>query len=322
MLLIVTNKTDLACDYLILRLRERGARFVRMNTEDFGIQFTTDIFLTDGAAGFRIHFDGRPSLRGDDIKGVYFRQALAPSLPDVIDEDAAFVKRECMEVLRSLWRIIPSDRWINHPRYLWLANNKVEQLSLAPAMGFRVPDTLVTNSKSEVRRFFALHSGRLICKAVKHGFVHADGTVRFATTQRIDEAFLDNFDTFAPVPMIYQPELDKTVDVRVTVVGAEAFATAIHSQEHVETEVDWRLSDIERFDLRHEKIELPPAVRDACIRMTGHFHLRYSAIDLVLDTDGHFSFLELNPNGQWAWIEQRVGYPIRDALIDLLVGTP
>ena len=33
MLLVVTNKTDLACDYLILYLNEREIPFLRINTE-------------------------------------------------------------------------------------------------------------------------------------------------------------------------------------------------------------------------------------------------------------------------------------------------
>ena len=38
MLLVVTNKSDLACDFLIMRLKERGIAFVRLNTEDYGNQ--------------------------------------------------------------------------------------------------------------------------------------------------------------------------------------------------------------------------------------------------------------------------------------------
>ncbi|MGF6318112.1 hypothetical protein ABIA60_004390 [Pseudomonas frederiksbergensis] len=37
-----------------------------------------------------------------------------------------------------------------------------------------------------------------------------------------------------------QAEVVKKYDVRITVVGERLFATAIWSQEHSETEVDWR----------------------------------------------------------------------------------
>lgn len=94
------------------------------------------------------------------------------------------------------------------------------------------------------------------------------------------------------------------------------FATAIHSQDYAETEVDWRAWDLCDFSLRHEPIELPNRIAVSCQSITAHYGLSYSAIDLVLGQDGTYYFLEMNPNGQWAWIEHKTGYPIRDALID------
>jgi hypothetical protein len=40
----------------------------------------------------------------------------------------------------------------------------------------------------------------------------------------------------------------------------------------------------------------------------------FGAIDLILDPAGHYHFLELNPNGQWAWIQQLTGQQIREKL--------
>jgi len=49
--------------------------------------------------------------------------------------------------------------------------------------------------------------------------------------------------------------------------------------------------------------------------------LRFSAIDLVEATDGDFWFLEANPNGQWAWIEQRTGAPVSAAIATALCSS-
>jgi glutathione synthase/RimK-type ligase-like ATP-grasp enzyme len=234
---------------------------------------------------------------------------------DIATSDREFVKRESAELLRSLWRLIDREKWLNHPRDLWLASNKIEQLSVAKSMGFSIPETLVSCSEPAVRAFFTAQARRVICKAVKHGFTRHENTATVATTQRIDDSFLKHFHDYAAVAMIYQREIPKTFDVRVTVVGDNVFATAIHSQDHTETQVDWRLWDVSDFDLKHEPIALPNALSEACRRITRHFRLKYSAIDLVLGTDGRFYFLEMNPNGQWAWIERKAGHPIRDALI-------
>ena len=319
MLLVVTNKSDLACDYLILRVKERGIPFVRLNTEDYGQAFQVSMSLTGECASYEIEFlDGR-SVAENDIQAVYFRQPVSPDVSvDLPESDRVFARREANELLRSLWRLIDRGKWLNHPQKLWLASNKVEQLTVAQRLGFKIPATCVSASEPTVRRFIETCEGSVICKAVKHGFLRQGRTVQVATTQRVGPEFLDTFRDYAPVPMIFQQEVTKTFDVRVTVVGDNVFATAIHSQEHPETVVDWRVWDVLDFDLRHEAIRLPSCLDELCRRITRHYDLKYAAIDLIKADRGDYVFLELNPNGQWAWIEQKAGHPIRDALIDCL----
>ena len=319
MLLIVTNKSDLACDFLVLRVKERGIDFVRLNTEDYGAQYEFDLAVSEGGPELALTFRNDTQLTNANIRAVYFRQAVLPELdPEIAPQDLSFAMRETREHFRSLWRTIEERKWLNHPRNLWLASNKVEQLSVAVRQGFSVPDTIVTRSSHKIRDFFTVHNGQVICKAVKNGFVnHKDGAT-VALTQRIGEEFLSRVQDYAPVPSIFQNEIRKVYDIRVVVIGPEVFATAIHSQEHEETEVDWRAWDLCDFSLRHEPIELPHAVARACLSITAHYNLAYSAIDLVLGQDGTYYFLEMNPNGQWAWIEHKTGYPIRDKLIDFL----
>ena len=319
MLLVVTNKTDLACDYLILRLREKDISFTRLNTEDFGLQYEIDLSIAKERADFVVSFSSGKALTSKMIKAVYFRQPILPDPPsDVAPSDRDFAKREIGEHLRSLWRLIEQEKWINHPRNLWLATNKIEQLSIAKEIGFVIPETFVTRSIDLVKKFFSKHHGRVVCKAVKHGFTYRENTATVAMTQRIDRRYLKQADAFASIPMIYQNEIIKIFDIRVIVVGDSVFATAIYSQEHTETEVDWRAWDACDFDLRHESITLPKFVSDCCLKITRYFNLKYSAIDLILGKDGIYYFLEMNPNGQWAWIEQKVDHPIRDTLIQCM----
>jgi hypothetical protein len=48
--------------------------------------------------------------------------------------------------------------------------------------------------------------------------------------------------------------------------------------------------------------------------------LHFGAIDLAQRPDGGFTFFEVNPNGQWAWVEQRTGLPLRSHMVDLLTS--
>lgn len=46
-------------------------------------------------------------------------------------------------------------------------------------------------------------------------------------------------------------------------------------------------------------------------------------LDLCLDQDGNYYWIELNPNGQWGWLEDEAGIPLTASFADLLEqGTP
>ena len=142
-------------------------------------------------------------------------------------------------------------------------------------------------------------------------------------TSQLEEAdvkTINNKDSICPSAI--QPKLDKEMDLRVTVVGEKVFATAILSQFNKETEVDWRTwGTIADVELPHERFKLPSSIESKCLQINDRLNLRFSCIDLVLTKSNEFYFLELNPNGQWAWIEELNLYPISNTIIDTLLGS-
>jgi glutathione synthase/RimK-type ligase-like ATP-grasp enzyme len=65
--------------------------------------------------------------------------------------------------------------------------------------------------------------------------------------------------------------------------------------------------------------QLPTQIEERCIALVEAYGLSFGAIDLVRRTSGEYVFLELNPNGQWAWVEQLCGLPLRARLADHLL---
>jgi len=47
--------------------------------------------------------------------------------------------------------------------------------------------------------------------------------------------------------------------------------------------------------------------------------LYFGAIDIV-EHEGRFWFLEVNPNGEWGWLQKPNGVPIAEALCDLMIS--
>ncbi len=118
-------------------------------------------------------------------------------------------------------------------------------------------------------------------------------------------------------PVIVQEQIPWRVELRVTVVGDQIFACEIHSQISNHARLDWRRYDTGATP--HLVHELPGEIADRCVALTHRLGLRYGAVDLILTPDGRYVFLEINPNGQWLWIENLTGLPISQAVCDLLL---
>jgi hypothetical protein len=321
LLLLVTGKDDLTADYLIRRLDERNQPFFRFNTEDFLCGFDVSLRLENDSFDFTITDQARASdLHLHDIRAAYFRKPRVPTMcADQAGAEQLFNRREVLETLRSIWRLIPDRCWLNTPEALWVASNKVKQLRIASDLGFKIPSTLVSSSADEVAIFGKRHGGDVIAKAVKHGFLESD-SLSLIFTSPLEATTLDAMsDGDSIIPAIVQPRLEKEFDLRITVVGDSIFPAAILSQGHKETSVDWRTWDMCGVDLEHRRANLPAALGAQCLELNRRLNLRFSCIDMVVTKDGEYYFLEVNPNGQWAWIEGMLNFPIRDSIIDLLL---
>ncbi|MEJ2076085.1 MAG: hypothetical protein P8X79_21790 [Reinekea sp.] len=279
--MIVSNKTDLATDYLVVRLHERGIPFLRINTEDYLLSWDVCFSIEKNGTHVVIRKEGQESLPVGIFTGAYIRQPKMPDL-DIVDDDKEFSRREVGETLKSIWRAIDDRIWLNAPRRLLLSSNKPEQLTIANSIGFNIPDTYVGSNYESIKKFYEANSGKIVAKAVKHGFNFDGDKARVAATQKVDESALASIKDYAAIPMIFQNHIEKEYDIRVIVVGSNVFATAIESQCHEETKTDWRLSDCYKIPLRQYEIKLPREIISLCLEITKRFNLRYSAIDLVL----------------------------------------
>jgi len=98
-------------------------------------------------------------------------------------------------------------------------------------------------------------------------------------------------------------------------VGEKVFAAFIHSQDSDDSKVDWRVS---QDGLKHSIYMLPEDISANCINLLRELDLNFGAIDLILNENGEYVFLEINPNGQWAWLEKLLGLDISGAIVNLL----
>jgi len=206
---------------------------------------------------------------------------------------------------------------MSHPLNVQRAESKVYQLALAHQIGFHIPETIITNQPGAIRRFYDVCGGDIIAKPLRRGYFDYGDKQTCVFTETISKDDLIDEEGLRLAPVIYQQCIAKECDIRVTVVGTEIYTAAIHSQSVPSAVTDWRKSETD--DLPHSRHDLPDNVSSLCLQLLNEMNLSFGAIDLVLTSGGEYYFLEVNPNGQWLWIEDRLGFPISLSIARWLV---
>ncbi|MDN4623697.1 MvdC/MvdD family ATP grasp protein [Pantoea agglomerans] len=313
MILLLTNQRDITSDYIVMELKRRGVKYFRLNTED--LPTSSSIMSDQHFMDWRIDIYGK-TLNGCDISAAYFRRPGNPVVSSYISDRNVidYIEGEWNSFLKSLYARL-EDFWFSSPTNIILAEDKPKQLVIAKKLGFNIPESIITNSPREVKEFTDHHN--TVGKPLRQALFVNNNNESVIFTNRLGNLGERDSNSLSLVPIIVQREIIKKFDVRVTVVGEKVFPVAIYSQTHKETEVDWRKGS--RIDLKHEKIELESSLINKCIDLVKLLNLRFGAIDLICDNDDNYWFLEINPNGQWAWIENQTNLPIASSIVDELL---
>ncbi len=312
LILIVSTEQDLHAREVMAGLDKAGAEVSLLDLSEYPARSFLTIEVDQEGTDSGFHRDGqREVLDFPACRVIWWRRPQPFGLPAEIDDPDAhqFSLGECHSAFSGLWLTL-DPFWINHPTKDDEAARKVFQLKRAVELGFRVPRTRVTNSPERALRFIEEQgTTRTIYKA----FSATERAWRETRLLREEElALLDNV-RYAPV--IFQEYIPAKVDLRITVIGDAIFAAAIHSQE-TEYKVDFRMAmDAARF----EAWSLPTDVEDRIRAYMRSLGLVYGAIDMRLTPDGEYVFLEINPCGQWLFVEQRTGQPITRCLVQLML---
>lgn len=313
MILVVSSEKDEHATRVLAELRGLGEDAVLLDLSAFPQQ--TSLTLGYGSAGNSGAVAGWEALLANGhgspkalhrAKAAWWRrpQTFEPH-PEIVDPDhRSFVFAESQEAFQGLWQALDVF-WINHPRRDEQAHRKVHQLRLAQKLGLPIPETCITSDPQAARRFLDRRGpDNTIFKAFSATYRH------WRETRLLRREELEALEKVRYAPVIFQEYIDAAYDLRVTVVGEEMFPSAIYSQE-TSYKVDFRM---DFASARCEAAELPEATRRGLRQLMDELGLVYGAIDLRVRPDGEHVFLEINPAGQWLFLEQRTGQPITATL--------
>jgi len=323
-ILIITSKPDLHADYLEEKLNKQKMQFVRFNADELANRFLVTYTGNGGHIVLETK-DGKKheSFKPNEITSIWYRKPFLTKFDQIKQNtNMAFAGRETDAYLQDLCLSLFESKckWINHPESNRTADNKILQLRLAQQLGLHVPKTIVTNDAEEVLDFSKrFEPKQLIYKTLSHPFISETvETFRSVFTSRL-EISPQTMESIKFAPCLIQEQIDKDHELRITVIGDRLFTARIFSQDTLSTAIDWR-RDQHKIKLRQELATLDPNIERLCFQLLKQLNLIFGTIDMIVTPTGEYIFLEVNPNGQWLWIETILGAPISDALITELIS--
>lgn len=299
-LLVLTNSRDETADFVTTKLQQLDFPFVRLNTD----RLADTMALTATQTCSRLVLEGE-SYSSDSFSHVWLRrpQPLVIRLSSDPAENL-HIQQEWSAAIEGLLARIPRRRWINHPAANAAASYKIEQLFRARSMGLCVPDTLVTQSSEEAERFYHSHNGDIVVKPITGGYIERQnpGADTVIYTQAVPWEKLSLFSTCNVCPVLLQERINKKQDVRVIIVDKDMHAVALTSANAKTGQpIDIRANNF--ADVVYDPIKLPSKIESQIRDYVQSYELRFAAIDMALNDHDDWIFFELNPNGQWAWLE-------------------
>lgn len=307
MILVLSHTGDDHATEVLAALKRRGHPAVLLDTAKFPVNASVTESFSNETRSFEFSINKQP-IHLDECRVGWWRRPQSFTLqPELEPKAVSFTYTECHEALAGLWAAL-NIKWINPPTLDEVAHHKPYQLAVAAEVGFPIPKTVITNSPDAARRFIAeLAPEPVIYKT----FLASEDCWR--ETRVIRPAEMELLDSVSLAPVIFQQYIPAIADVRVTVVGDRMFAAEIKAAEDG-YKIDYRM---DLSGASFEPTTLADETQQRIQRLMKRLGLVYGAIDLRRTTSEDV-FLEINPAGEWRFVEERTGQPITQAMAELL----
>ncbi|MGX5817037.1 MvdC/MvdD family ATP grasp protein [Chitinophaga lutea] len=313
MILCITHSQDTYTIDLVRQHLERlGHDSFRLNSDEFGTRYRLRYRLDALGPQYQLEH-GHTLIDAADITGVWYRKLWDLRVPPSLDP--AYVPSFVKEYGTALRIFLDSldVPWINridldHA----ICGNKFLQLSAAQAANMHTPRTLISNHAEDAIRFFDELQGDVVVKL--HGALSKtmDGRGDFFPTTRLRKEDVPMLESLSACPMILQEHIPKERELRVVYVDGEFFTGSLQAPGST----DWRATTA---IIQWESFTLPDVEREKISHLMQLLGLSFGAIDMILEPDGRYVFLEVNPQGEWGMLQKYLGFPIAETIAEKLV---
>ncbi|MFH8751846.1 MvdC/MvdD family ATP grasp protein [Streptomyces rimosus] len=292
---VVASDADASLNGVVQELHALGAPVLRFDLASFPERVTLAAQLAGGRIVGTLEADGR-RVRLEDIGAVLWWHPSTPCIRpgDGLEKcEAEWLSREAAAGLAGTLAALGCLH-VNHPDHTYAAQNKPYALAQAAAAGLRVPPVWIGNDVADARRTVD-DFGQAVCKSLVSPAIEAADGPRALFTSAVKPGDLG--ESVAAAAHQFQRRINAMYEVRLIMVHGEPFAARLTAPAH---STDFRAHYDE---LVYDYIDVPDEVRYGAVRLMSSLHLEYAAVDLLVDAQAQWWLVDVNPVGQWGFVE-------------------
>lgn len=297
-ILVITSSIDYTVDYIVDKYQTK-VEFYRFDVDKFA-----EYEIIIGQAEGWIMRCKRWCIRESEIHSIYYRKPRLPHLDEFESDYRGMIAKDIIALVNGMVDSF-KGKVLTKPYILRAAENKVYQLLYAKKEGLKIPESFIGNSTGVASCFTERHS---IIKPITTGKIISKNHVEIFQTS----CFTELNEDISLMPVYLQEYVSKKYEVRLTCINNNLFPIRIDSND----KLDWRK---DYAGLKYEIIDCPEHVKKICLKLLDDFGLQYGAFDFIVTDNDEWVFLEVNPNGQWLWLEKLLNLTIAEKIVDYLM---
>lgn len=317
MICIFSNPEDYTTTEIIRWLHHLGRReVIRVNCNDDFRSFPMHISISDDR--FTFEWEGR-TIYLDDIEIVWYRKGsnwLCDQFYEVNIEDHQRLSHYLNYKLKNEEAKLAEylHYLIEHTVPVLGSSqksdlNKLLVLQAAKEAGLTVPSFHISNDKQQLEKIIS-DQKEYITKPLSDGLYLFDkvetNTGYFSYTEKTGKEEIASLpEQFSP--SLLQEKIEKKFELRIFFLNDTCYAMAIFSQTDKQTQVDYRKYNDEKPN-RYVPYLLPIEIEDKLKLLFQNIGLNTGSVDMMVDQEGNYYFLEINPVGQFSMVSIPCNY--------------
>lgn len=313
-ILIVSIEEDQSTSDVIDWLIRRKQQFIRINTSKEVSLKSIEILNKKTSYSFEYN---NLCISESNIKCLWYRKGLIKIKSQKLNE--ALLKfdwyfngeKDSLKsfLLNELDKLSPINKFSNSNI------NKLIQLTVASSCDLKIPDTIVTNEKPLID--FFIQNQSIVTKSIQIPFVFADNkNIYSLLTNEFSQNDLAKANSKF-FHTLFQNTIVKEYELRIFYLDKTFYSMAIFSQRNTKTKIDFRNYDFNTPN-RCIPFTLPNEIKNKLQKFMRKLNLTSGSIDMLVDKNNNYYFLEVNPVGQFGMVSIPCNYFLEKKIADYL----